>query len=289
MITVITPSYGYARFLTSALNSVWSSDCAVQHVVIDGASTDGSVEILRAWDRPGFEWRSEPDVGQSDALNKALKLATGDFVGWLNADEFYLPGALEVACSRMSADPRIDVLYGDTVFVDSEGRFVRLLANHPWASRLLSSRGCTLSTASTFLRRSILPEDPFALDCKVVMDWDLFLRLQVVGARFQYVAWPMAAFRVHSDQVTAINMDRDSAEHRRVRRRRSAPVGKWAWRRATGDARHRLGKVASGAWRRERGVKSMLGVEFLDSDGRVNQDAFELLLQLGEYGAGVPL
>src|SRR5215212_4667074 len=89
-LSVLTPTFRSGRFLANNLASVRGS--GAQHVVMDGGSDDGSVELLDA--ASDVVWRSEPDDGQSDALNKALVEATGDWIGWLNADEFYLPGVL---------------------------------------------------------------------------------------------------------------------------------------------------------------------------------------------------
>ncbi len=97
-ISVLTPTYQSGRFLPNALASVARSH--VQHVVMDGGSSDDTVALLQA--APSVTWRSEPDRGQSHALNKALELADGEWIGWLNADEFYLPGVLEFVRNRLS-------------------------------------------------------------------------------------------------------------------------------------------------------------------------------------------
>lgn len=106
--SIVTPNYNYGRFLKAALRSVFdrtsSSDVSIEHIVIDGGSTDDSLSILKDWaafaaaqpaakaGRYTFSYLSEPDQGQTDAINKGLRRATGDVVAWLNADEWYLPG-----------------------------------------------------------------------------------------------------------------------------------------------------------------------------------------------------
>jgi glycosyltransferase involved in cell wall biosynthesis len=94
-VSVLTPSYGYGRFIGDALESVKRQDgVSVEHIVQDAGSEDETIDILRGYGER-LRWRSEPDRGQSDALNKALQLARGRWVAWLNADEFYFPGALQ--------------------------------------------------------------------------------------------------------------------------------------------------------------------------------------------------
>lgn len=112
--SIVTPNYNYGRFLRKALESVLAQADAsgapeIEHIVIDGGSTDDSVQILERWDsfvrgtaaakesRYSFQFVSEPDNGQTDAINKGLRRATGDIVAWLNADEYYLPGTLAIS------------------------------------------------------------------------------------------------------------------------------------------------------------------------------------------------
>src|SRR5690242_18729547 len=93
-VSVLTPSYQYGHFLVDALTSVaLQNGVRVEHIVQDGASTDDTLSVLAAADPP-VDWRSEPDQGIGDAMNRALLRAQGRWIAWLNADEFYLPGAL---------------------------------------------------------------------------------------------------------------------------------------------------------------------------------------------------
>jgi hypothetical protein len=129
MLSVLTPSFQYGRFLGDALASVLEQNgLEVEDIVQDGGSTDGTVELLRAAP-PGVRWVSEPDGGQSDALNRAFARARGEWVAWLNADEFYLPGGLARLLDA-AKETGADVVYGDCVFVDEQGRVLRLVPQH---------------------------------------------------------------------------------------------------------------------------------------------------------------
>jgi glycosyltransferase involved in cell wall biosynthesis len=260
-VSVLTPSYGYARFLPDAIESVRAQGRAdVEHVIVDGASTDGTVELLER--ERGITWRSEPDEGQSDALNKALSLATGEIVGWLNADEFYLPGAIDLALDAFDSR-RADVVFGDAVFVDVEARFVRLLTHHRFSSIVLRKHGKCVSSCSVFIRRSALADDPWDVTAARLMDWDLYLDLERRGATFAYVPRPLGAFRVHDERVTATSMPHDHPERVRIRTRNGLPLEERAIRQSNllGHGTRIVLKTVGGSYLRERRAQRLRGVD----------------------------
>lgn len=217
LISVLTPSFGYGRFIEDAILSVKRQTYTnVEHVVADGGSADGTLETLRSHTK--VRWVSEPDAGQSDALNKALAMSSGDVVGWLNADEFYLPGALETAAQQF-VKTDADVVYGDAVFSDVDGRLLRLLPQHRFSSNVLRYYGCYIPSCAAFFRRSALGEDPWDSDAARIMDWDLYLTLYERGARFAYVPQTLGVYRIHPAQVTSERMSFDAPEARRIRYR----------------------------------------------------------------------
>ncbi|WP_068397073.1 glycosyltransferase family 2 protein, partial [Kribbia dieselivorans] len=267
-ISVLTPSYGYAQFLPTALASVRSNVIHAEHVVMDGGSTDGSVEILQASDAV---WRSEPDRGQSDALNKALAAATGDIVGWLNADDFYLPGVLDLVAQEFDRHPDTHVLYGDTALVDGDGRVQRLLkAYRPAVHTTLRWRGPSYLSTSTFFRRDLLGVDPFDPDMRMIMDWDLFLRLHAQpGVRFRHVPVPMAGFRFHEAQVTHGQTQYTGPEFSRLRQAHGIDERRVGITRPLGIGLHRAVKVATGSLALETSSRVLAGVPLLDAQGHV--------------------
>ena len=162
-ISVLTPSYRYARFILDAIESVVRQDrLTVEHVVQDGTSDDGTVDILKSYD-DRIVWMSEPDEGQSDALNRALARANGTWIAWLNADEFYLPGAL-ATLARQAERAGADVVYGDCVFVDANGRIERLLPQHRFSGKILREYGCYIPSNTVLIRRSVLGDAPRGSD-----------------------------------------------------------------------------------------------------------------------------
>jgi glycosyltransferase involved in cell wall biosynthesis len=279
-LSIITPSFNYEKYIGQALMSVMSNECRPEHVVMDGGSTDGSQEVLSAHGE-NVSWRSEKDEGQSDALNKALAATSGELVGWLNADDFYLPNALDRVVQEFEHDPNLDVLYGDTVLVDGQGRIIRLYKCYDVPESVLRWRGCTLMSTSTFFRKGILGENPFDTTLRMRMDWDLFLRLRADKAvKFKYVSEPFAAFRFHEEQVTHNQLEYNTTEHLLIRDRYGIRQGLVPVTRPVGIATHRVLKALNGAWLAERKSMRLAGQALLNERGEVDRGAVGKLRSL---------
>lgn len=258
-VSVLTPSLNYGRFIEDALHSaLHQQGPSVQHIVQDGASTDDTLEILSRFDA-NVDWSSEPDHGQSDALNKALSRATGRWVGWLNADEFYLPGSL-AHLIRAGERSGADIVYGDCAFVDESGRLLRLLAQHRFSPRVLRQYGCYISSNSAIFRRSVLGEDPWDEGLRKMMDWGLFLNLLLNGANILYVPYPVGAFRMHPAQVTASPRDWSSEYGVMISRYRLA-TDITHLKRQHKRVRwlHLVQKLLAGSYRRQSRAKAFRG------------------------------
>jgi glycosyltransferase involved in cell wall biosynthesis len=268
-VSILTPSYGYARFMKAVLASVEGQTFDdIEHVVVDGGSIDGTVDLLR---ESRVRWVSEPDRGQSDALNKAFAMASGEWIGWLNADEFYLPWAVE---TLMAESDGADVIYGDFVLADAAGRPKRLVAVHEVSPFTLRNYGTTVPSCSVLIRREVLGETPWDVDLKRVMDWDLWLRLQGEGASFRHVPRPIGVFRDHGENVTATPATVMHPEYRLITDRyglhRYGARGRAL--RAAGRAARRGAKIKNGGWFRERRFVRRIGTRSIDwtVDGDVN-------------------
>jgi glycosyltransferase involved in cell wall biosynthesis len=254
-VSVLTPSFGYAAYIGDALASVaGQEDVVVQHVVQDGASTDGTVRILEAFG-PRVDWRSEPDEGQSDALNRALDRAQGRWVSWLNADEFYLPGALShlVATAESLG---VDIVYGDAVFVDADGRLQRLLAQHRFDRTALWHYGTIIPSCAVLIRRSIMGSSPWDGTLRLLMDRELYMRLVAAGATAHHSKRPIGAFRVHEQRVSAAPSTAFDSDYRTISERYE-PTSKA--KRIWALGRHRTLKLLDGSYGRQRRVVTAEG------------------------------
>jgi len=261
-LSVITPSYNCGEFIEDAILSVSRQDgVPVEHIVIDGASTDNTLNVVKRYGE--VQCISEPDRGQSDVINKGFLRATGDLVGWLNADDYYLPGGLEGIARAAQQYPEADVIYGDCVFVDSGGKIVRSKVEHDFDRAVLMYFGCYIPSTATFFRRRII-DSGLLLDCdyRVCMDFEYFARLAHAGFTFHYVPRFIAAFRWHGSNVSLKQLARRAEERRLVQRR----FGNASYSPSTLDllahvyrVKRVLRKALSGNLRRELRVRQIIG------------------------------
>ncbi|HVU16340.1 MAG TPA: glycosyltransferase [Candidatus Didemnitutus sp.] len=234
---IATPSFQQARFLPETMRSVLDQKgVAVDYVVHDGGSTDGSVEAIRAiaadssTQPPSPEphpqlaaWTSERDDGQADAIVRAFARTSGgpdDLMAWINSDDTYLPGALAFVADYFARHPEVDVLYGNRIVIDESSREIArwFLPEHDPAVLLLND---FVPQETLFWRRRIW-DRVGGLDrsFKFAMDWDLLLRFQEAGARIVRVPYFLACFRVHPAQKTSSAMHtigRKEIDHLRTR------------------------------------------------------------------------
>lgn len=256
-VSVLTPSYGYGRFIRDAILSVLQQQgTKTEHIIQDAESQDATVAVLEEFGTR-LKWCSEPDAGQSDALNKALALARGRWVGWLNADEFYLPGALERLVEEGDRTGA-DVVYGDAVFVDGNGRLLRTVPQHSFSPAVLRRYGVFIPSNSTIFRRSKLQETSWDVELKLVMDWDLYLKLLDAGAVFRHLCRPVGGFRVHANRVSAGSRREFSNDYAIVRQRHQVTASRW---RLAGRLLHATNKLISGAYARQLRARELAGID----------------------------
>jgi glycosyltransferase involved in cell wall biosynthesis len=197
-VSVLTPSFNQARFLGDNLASVRAQGPLVlEHIVVDGGSADGSRELL---DQTGatVRWVSERDRGQAHALNKALAMARGEIIGWLNSDDLYTEGAVRRAVGALDEDPTLDMVFGHADKIDAEGRVIGRVDAYPVDLEGLLAYA-TIPQPSCFIRRAALQavagvDERF----RYAMDYDLWLRLGLCGARWQAINATLARFRIHA-------------------------------------------------------------------------------------------
>ena len=178
-VTIVTPSLNQGRYLRHALDSVLGQDYPrLESVVVDGGSSDGSLEVLRSYGER-ISWISEPDRGQSDALNKGFRRARGEILAWLNADDELAPGAVGRAVETLRARPEAGLVYGRGEILDEDGRVMRPFAEiEPFSLwRLLHYLDYVLQPATFFRAAALERAGPLDERLCWAMDWDLWIRL----------------------------------------------------------------------------------------------------------------
>jgi glycosyltransferase involved in cell wall biosynthesis len=200
-VSVVTPSYQQGRFIERTLESVWRQgrglpNGTIEHIVMDGGSTDGTVEILERW-KDRISYSSGPDGGQTAAINAGLAQARGEILAYLNSDDVYCDGAVAAALAVFESDPTVSVVYGDADFIDADDRFLRRYPTEEWSLERLKLL-CYLCQPAVFFRREVLERcGPFDARLNHCMDYEYWLRLGMQGLRFRHIPIRLAASRLH--------------------------------------------------------------------------------------------
>lgn len=210
-VSIVTVSFNSARTIDETIQSVLTQEgVELEYLIVDGASGDGTAEIIRKYEAQLAWWVSERDRGQVEALNKGFARATGDVLGFLNADDVLLPGTLREVCARFAQAPEKDIVYGGVEWIDLEGRSLGThfgsiasleeildVFNVWWGERQWVQ-------PEVFFRRS-LKEKAGAFDerYQLAFDYDFWVRCFLAGAKVSQLPVPLVKFRRHAAQKSA--------------------------------------------------------------------------------------
>jgi len=220
LVSIVTPSYNQGKYIEETLRSVKNQTYDnVEHIVVDGGSTDETLDLLKEYESQyELRWISEPDGGQSDAVNKGFEMANGEIVGWLNSDDVYFSKqALTTIVEAFDSEPCPDIVYGDDVFLDQTGAVIRARRLYDWdydRLRYWGRWGWTPASEATFYVREVIETDKLKPELTYVPDLEYFLRLSQ-QYDFRHVDKIVAGKRKHS-KTKSSNRDRVAVEAREV-------------------------------------------------------------------------
>lgn len=217
LVSIVTPSFNQAEYLEQTIRSVLDQDYdRIEYIIVDGGSSDGSLEIIKKHESELALWISEQDMGQTDAINKGFAAASGDILAWLNSDDTYLPGAVREAVDFLTEHEHIGMVYGQAYYIDESGQPVAFYPAGPTDHRGLR-RGINTIPQQTMFFRSILwrmvgPLDP---SFYYAMDYDLWTRISAVSPIAFHDKF-MANFRLQSASKSMTEASRCWPEMMRV-------------------------------------------------------------------------
>lgn len=221
-ISVVVPSLNQGRFVGETLDSLLAESYpALELIVIDGGSTDGTLDALKERERWIAHWCSERDTGQANAINKGFARSSGEVMAWVNSDDRIVPGALGLVAQYFADHPDVDVVYGNRILIDEHGLEVGrwMLPGHSeralrWAD--------FVPQETLYWRRRAWERVGRCLDesFRFAMDWDLLLRFARTGATMQHIPLFLGLFRIHAEQKTSSAIETvGQAEMNRLRAR----------------------------------------------------------------------
>lgn len=201
LVTVVTPSYNQAAYLEDCICSVLAQnskdEIQIEYLVVDGGSTDGSLEIIHKYEEHLAWWVSEADAGQAEAINKGFHRSKGEFFAWLNSDDLYLPGAVAAAVIALQKDELLGMVYGDALAIDQHGNLLNRWNFADWGLKDLM-RFRVICQPAVFMRRSVL-EKCGLLDTSYHFMLDHLLWLQIARcSQVKHIPQLWAATRMHA-------------------------------------------------------------------------------------------
>jgi glycosyltransferase involved in cell wall biosynthesis len=213
-ISIVTPSYNQGQFIEETIRSVLLQGYPdLEYVIIDGGSSDNTVEIIRKYEPWLTYWISEKDRGQSHAINKGWKKATGEILAWINSDDTYAPGCFLRVAGAFLSNSSGSVIYGDCNIVDGQGLFIRPCPAEEFQLENLICNKWFIPQQSTFIRREVVDAvGRLREDLHLVMDWEYWLRIALKKKVIRYIPVQLANFRIWEEAKTSSYSVRSALE-----------------------------------------------------------------------------
>jgi glycosyltransferase involved in cell wall biosynthesis len=220
-LSVVTPCFRQVRYVRETLDSVAALATPHEHIIFDGGSDDGTLEVLREHAGPEVHWTSEPDRGQTHAVNKAMEAATGELLMWINADDAVVPAAVDRAVAQLDRHPELAAVYGGIELIDADSHTHRTYIPERWSWRRMLYVGDYIPTPTIIFRRALI-EETGLLDeqWRDAADYDFYLRV-FDGRQVERVPEPLVRFRFHADSKTSKDVWTQQRELLEIRLRRA--------------------------------------------------------------------
>ena len=254
LVSIVTPSYNQARFLEAAIQSVLGQDYPrLEYIIVDGGSTDGSVEIIKKYEKHLAWWISERDRGQTDGINKGFAHAKGEILAWINSDDIYEPGAVAAVVRWLQENPELGLIYGRANYINEAGDVIGRFPAAQTDYRRLRQGYVHIPQQAAFFRadvwREVGPLDPTFY---FAMDYDLWVRI-ASRSQVKFIPQTWAGFRIHGRGKTILADDRCWPEMLRIHYRDGGSFF------SVIVAKYYIRKVIAPLWNWRR--RKMMGIE----------------------------
>jgi len=216
LVSIVTPSFNKGPYIEETIQSIQNQSYTnIEHIVIDGGSTDGTLEILKKYEGR-ISWISEPDHGQSDAINKGWKRAKGEIIAYLNADDTYTPDAVMTAVSYLNEHSDVDLVYGDGILTDENGKFIRTYRAGEFSMRDLIYCRDNILQPALFFRKAVYDLiGGIDESLNLAMDLDYWIRAGLLF-RIAYIPRPLAVAKIYRDAKSVALMHRYVSDYEHI-------------------------------------------------------------------------